>query len=199
VSFDWLKRGRYFLFILVWFSWVGQADARALAVDVVLLDGEIEATELTTHLGESVGFVIIVQNSGEADAEGVFLHVTLPDSVNFLIQNQGWLTRINSNNSYTYLKPIGPLSANTSQEIILILQVKADLHESITSIPTPLIKITADDAQPFQLDMGAGDDVIVINEVAALGDSTRMPTGLPTVQEPMRAVQELRIYLPLIY
>jgi len=41
--------------------------------------------------------------------------------------------------------------------------------------------------------------VILINGVTALDDSTSIPTSLPTVQEPTRTLQELKIYLPLIY
>jgi len=170
-----------------------------LAENVVVLDGDIEATELTAHLGDSIGFVISVQNSSNIDAEGAFLHVALPESVLFLTQNKGWLRRINTSSPYTYLKPIGSLAANTSWEVVLVLRVKPELHESITTIPTPSIKITANDAQPFQLKMGAGDDVILINGVTALDDSTSIPTSLPTVQEPTRTLQELKIYLPLIY
>jgi len=170
------------LFSLAWVmlaSWQGQAIVQANSAESsTFLDGEVEATQPTVQIGESVGFTIRVHNNSDADIEGVVLHV----------------------GRYVHLKPLGTVAANTTQDLVLMLLVKDDIDDDITRIPTPSLQITAGDLEPFELGMGAGgNDVIIIDEVAAFDDSMQTPTGLPDDSEPTRSVQEVRVFLPLIF
>lgn|GEM_PF-6125608 len=190
------------LFSLAWVmlaSWQGQAIVQANSAESsTFLDGEVEATQPTVQIGESVGFTIRVHNNSDADIEGVVLHVGLPDSVRF-VNRTGWALRLDGGR-YVHLKPLGTVAANTTQDLVLMLLVKDDIDDDITRIPTPSLQITAGDLEPFELGMGAGgNDVIIIDEVAAFDDSMQTPTGLPDDSEPTRSVQEVRVFLPLIF